>query len=71
MPQLIQLQKTGEAETITTHYMGALGGYRGLYLLNWIYRYLFTSHYPETIAVIVGLIQTALYADFFYIYFTK
>lgn len=35
------LQRTGEAETITTHYLAALGAYRALYIPNWIYRYVF------------------------------
>lgn len=37
-PQLFILQRTGEAEAITTHYLAALGIYRGLYIPNWIYR---------------------------------
>jgi len=54
MPQLFMLSKTGSAETITAHYLFALGLniffiffiqnnfsgiYRGLYILNWVYRY--------------------------------
>ena len=39
LPQLFMLQRTGEAETITTHYLFALGAYRALYIPNWIYRY--------------------------------
>lgn len=39
LPQLFMLQRTGEAETITTHYLAALGLYRALYIPNWIYRY--------------------------------
>ena len=38
LPQLFMLQRTGEAETITTHYLAALGAYRALYVPNWIYR---------------------------------
>lgn len=38
LPQLFLLQRTGEAETITTHYLAALGVYRALYIPNWIYR---------------------------------
>ena len=38
LPQLFMLQRTGEAETITTHYLAALGAYRALYIPNWIYR---------------------------------
>ena len=71
VPQLFQLTRTGEAETITSHYLFALGGYRALYLLNWTYRYFSERHFNDWIAVIAGLIQTALYADFFYVYVTK
>lgn len=70
LPQLMMLQRTGEAETITTHYLFALGMYRGLYIPNWIYRY-FVDDTIDPIAVVAGVVQTALYADFFYIYFTK
>lgn len=64
------LQRTGEAETITTHYLFALGIYRALYIPNWIYRY-FTEDYFEIIPVLAGLVQTLLYSDFFYIYYSK
>ena len=40
------LQRTGEAETITTHYIAALGIYRALYIPNWIYRSVTTSVFP-------------------------
>ncbi|KAI8056109.1 ER lumen protein retaining receptor [Syncephalis plumigaleata] len=70
LPQLLQLQRTGEAETITTHYLFALGAYRALYIVNWIYRYE-TEHHLDAIATMAGVVQTALYCDFFYIYFTR
>ncbi|THY32756.1 hypothetical protein D6D01_02470 [Aureobasidium pullulans] len=70
LPQLFMLQRTGEAETITTHYLFALGAYRALYIPNWIYRW-FTEGWFEPISVIAGLVQTVLYSDFFYIYYTK
>ncbi|KAK9899159.1 ER lumen protein retaining receptor [Cystobasidium minutum MCA 4210] len=70
LPQLMMLQRTGEAETITTHYLFALGMYRGLYIPNWIYRY-FADDTVDPIAVVAGVVQTVLYGDFFYIYFTK
>jgi ER lumen protein retaining receptor len=38
LPQLFMLQRTGEAETITAHYLAALGAYRAFYIPNWIYR---------------------------------
>ncbi|KAK7457341.1 ER lumen protein retaining receptor [Colletotrichum acutatum] len=72
LPQLFMLQRTGEAETITTHYLFALGIYRALYIPNWIYRY-FTevNHKADWIAITAGIIQTVLYSDFFWIYYTK
>ena len=43
LPQLFMLQRTGSAETITTHYIFALGAYRALYIPNWIWRCVFNS----------------------------
>lgn len=70
LPQLFLVSKTGEAESITSHYLFALGSYRGLYLLNWVYRYYAESH-ADLIAIVAGLVQTILYCDFFYLYITK
>ncbi|OJD15143.1 hypothetical protein AJ78_04568 [Emergomyces pasteurianus Ep9510] len=70
LPQLFMLQRTGEADTITTHYLFALGIYRALYIPNWIYRY-FADGFFEPISVVAGVIQTILYSDFFWIYYTK
>ena len=70
LPQLFILQRTGEAETITTHYIAALGLYRALYIPNWIWRY-FTEDTIDPIAIVAGLVQTGLYADFFWIYWNK
>uniref|UniRef100_H2Z2V3 ER lumen protein-retaining receptor n=1 Tax=Ciona savignyi TaxID=51511 RepID=H2Z2V3_CIOSA len=70
LPQLFMISKTGEAETITTHYLFALGMYRALYLINWIWRYYFESFF-DLIAIVAGCVQTVLYCDFFYLYITK
>ncbi|KAL4949946.1 ER lumen protein retaining receptor-domain-containing protein [Aspergillus filifer] len=70
LPQLFMLQRTGEADTITTHYLFALGLYRALYIPNWIYRYFAEGHF-QPVPVLAGIIQTLLYSDFFYIYYTK
>ncbi|KAE8209180.1 hypothetical protein CF327_g6803 [Tilletia walkeri] len=70
LPQLFMLQRTGEAETITTHYIFALGAYRALYIPNWIWR-LATEAYWDPISIVAGLVQTGLYLDFFYVYFNK
>lgn len=72
LPQLFMLQRTGEAETITTHYLFALGLYRALYIPNWIYRYVMEpKHKVDYIAIIAGIVQTILYSDFFWIYYNK
>ncbi|KAI1642195.1 ER lumen protein retaining receptor [Daldinia loculata] len=72
LPQLFMLQRTGEAEVITTHYLFALGIYRTLYIPNWIYRYITEpDHKADWIAIVAGLIQTVLYSDFFWIYYNK
>lgn len=70
LPQLFMISKTGEAETITTHYLFFLGLYRALYLVNWIWRYYFEGFF-DLIAVVAGVVQTVLYCDFFYLYVTK
>ncbi|KAK4098266.1 ER lumen protein retaining receptor [Parathielavia hyrcaniae] len=72
LPQLFMLQRTGEAEAITAHYLFALGAYRALYIPNWVYRYMTEPHHKvDTIAVVAGVLQTVLYSDFFWIYYTK
>ncbi|KAI1106780.1 ER lumen protein retaining receptor [Jackrogersella minutella] len=72
LPQLFMLQRTGEAEVITTHYLFALGIYRTLYIPNWIYRYMTEPHHKvDWIAIVAGLVQTVLYSDFFWIYYNK
>lgn len=70
LPQLFMLSKTGEAETITSHYLFALGLYRALYIVNWVYRY-YAEEFFDPIAVVAGCVQTVLYADFFYLYVTR
>lgn len=70
LPQLFMISKTGEAETITTHYLFFLGLYRALYLVNWIWRFYFEGFF-DLIAVVAGVVQTILYCDFFYLYITK
>ncbi|KAI1291832.1 ER lumen protein-retaining receptor [Halotydeus destructor] len=70
LPQLFLVSKTGEAETITSHYLFALGSYRALYLLNWVYRY-YSEGFYDLIAIVAGVVQTVLYCDFFYLYVTR
>ena len=38
LPQLLMLRKARAAENITSYYVAALGLYRALYVINWVYR---------------------------------
>ncbi|GME81497.1 unnamed protein product [Ambrosiozyma monospora] len=70
LPQLFLLQKEGQGELLTIHYIFALGLYRALYIPNWFYRY-FAEGRLDLLSIITGIIQTLLYSDFFYIYYKK
>eukprot|EP01128_Nolandella_sp_AFSM9_P006089 TRINITY_DN3062_c0_g1_i1.p1 TRINITY_DN3062_c0_g1~~TRINITY_DN3062_c0_g1_i1.p1 ORF type:complete len:232 (-),score=57.24 TRINITY_DN3062_c0_g1_i1:712-1386(-) len=69
LPQLVLLQSSGNVENLTSHYVAALGGYRALYLINWIYRFATEKDYSHWLVWVAGLVQTAIYVDFFYYYF--
>lgn len=71
MPQLFLLQKTGEVENITSHYIAALGAYRALYAVNWLWRAFWEPGYRQWLAWTAGIVQTVLYADFFYHYIKR
>ena len=72
LPQLIVLQRFGEVENLTGNYIFMLGLYRALYIANWIYRAKTEPHYhTHLITIISGVVQTALYVDFFYHYATR
>jgi len=43
-------------------------GYRGFYIINWIYRFLTERHYRQWLVWVSGVVQTLIYADFFYFY---
>ena len=67
VPQLDMMRKMKEVENLTSHYVFALGGYRVLYILSWIQK--FMNNEPISwISFSAGVLQTVLYADFFYYY---
>ncbi|KAF7334778.1 Protein-ER retention receptor [Mycena sanguinolenta] len=70
IPQLILLRETTTPTVITSYYLLALGSYRALYIPNWIYRYLLDS-VLDPIAVVFGVIQTAFYLDFAWVYYAR
>ncbi|KAH0453506.1 hypothetical protein IEQ34_017830 [Dendrobium chrysotoxum] len=69
LPQLVLLQRSRNVDNLTGQYVFFLGAYRALYILNWIYRYFTEKYYSRWISWIAGIVQTALYIDFFYYYF--
>lgn len=70
LPQLTLLAHTAVPTVINSYYLLALGSYRALYILNWIVRG--ANHdYAETSAVIWGVVQTALYVEFLWIYVNR
>ncbi|KAJ7234871.1 ER lumen protein retaining receptor-domain-containing protein [Mycena haematopus] len=70
IPQLILLRETTTPTVITSRYLAALGSYRALYIPNWIYRYL-VEGVVDPIAVVFGVIQTAFYLDFAWVYYSR
>ena len=70
LPQLLLLRQTTVPTVIDSFYLVTLGSYRAFYILNWIYR-MFTKQKPDAISVIFGIIQTAFYADFAWVYWTR
>ncbi|KAK4229758.1 ER lumen protein retaining receptor-domain-containing protein [Podospora fimiseda] len=72
LPQLLLLRQTTVPTVITSFYIVFLGAYRGLYLINWIIRELDANdRKPNPVSVLFGIIQTALYVDFAWVYWTR
>lgn len=73
LPQLLLLRQTNVPTVIDSYYLVTLGSYRAFYILNWIWREEFEAAFrpPDTISVIFGVIQTALYIDFAWVYWTR
>lgn len=70
MPQINILSKYGGAEKFILHYIAALGSYRFFYIIFWILKYCYTGDICYT-SVLSGILQSALYVDFFVLYLKK
>ncbi|XP_030469084.1 ER lumen protein-retaining receptor B-like [Syzygium oleosum] len=68
LPQLVLLQRSRNVDNLTGRYVFLLGAYRALYLVNWVFRFFTETHKIRWIPWVSGLVQTALYVDFFYYY---
>ena len=70
IPQLLLLRQTTVPTVIDSGYILTLGSYRAFYILNWIVRLASEGHF-EWRAVLFGVIQTAFYVDFAWVYYTR
>ena len=71
LPQLLLLRQTSVPTVIDSFYLVTLGSYRALYIFNWIVRYFGKEHHFEPISTIFGVVQTAFYVDFAWVYWTR
>ncbi|KAI9802479.1 MAG: hypothetical protein M1825_002864 [Sarcosagium campestre] len=74
LPQLLLLRQTKVPTVIDSFYLLTLGSYRAFYILNWIERALDADDHPpklHPVSIIFGIIQTALYVDFAWVYWTR
>ena len=68
LPQLTQLQKMQESESLTSSYIFLLGNYRLFYSLNWIIKLIDRVKVDELL-VATGILQTIMYVHFFYLFY--
>ncbi|PYH40936.1 ER lumen protein-retaining receptor [Aspergillus saccharolyticus JOP 1030-1] len=71
LPQLLLLRQTTVPTVIDSYYLLMLGSYRAFYILNWLVRGFGAEHHWEPIADIFGLVQTAFYIDFAWVYYSR
>lgn len=71
LPQLLLLRQTTVPTVIDSFYLLTLGSYRAFYCINWFIREFDGGRKPNTVSVIFGIIQTALYIDFAWVYYTR
>lgn len=71
LPQLLLLRQTSVPTVIDSFYLLALGSYRAFYILNWIEREFDDYWKPDAVSVTFGIVQTALYLDFAWVYWTR
>ncbi|OQE46641.1 hypothetical protein PENCOP_c001G08709 [Penicillium coprophilum] len=71
LPQLLLLRQTTVPTVIDSYYLLALGSYRAFYILNWIVRLANKEPFYDWIAVVFGIVQTAFYVDFAWVYYSR
>lgn len=72
LPQLLLLRQTTVPTVIDSYYLLTLGSYRAFYILNWIWRELdITDRKADAVSIIFGILQTAFYIDFAWVYYSR
>ena len=71
VPQLLLLRQTTVPTVIDSFYLLMLGSYRAFYILNWIVRLASKEHHFDFREMLFGIIQTAFYVDFAWVYWTR
>lgn len=56
---------------IDSYYLLCLGSYRAFYILNWLVRGFGEEHFWDPIAFVFGIVQTAFYVDFAWVYYSR
>lgn len=56
---------------IDSYYLLCLGSYRAFYILNWLVRGFGSEGFWDPIALIFGIVQTAFYVDFAWVYYSR
>ena len=70
VPQLSVSSRDKSIEPTMLLYLSALGCHKLFYIFNWIHRY-YNEGYFDVIAMVAGIVQTAIYANFFILYIIK
>ncbi|KAK5108144.1 hypothetical protein LTR62_008740 [Meristemomyces frigidus] len=70
LPQLLLLRQTSVPTVLDSFYLVTLGSYRFFYILNWLVKG-FGGEGFDPISAIFGVVQTALYIDFAWVYWTR
>lgn len=71
LPQLLLLRETTVPTVIDSYYLLTLGSYRAVYLLNWMVLGFGPEHKWDPVADVFGVIQTILYIDFAWVYYSR
>ena len=72
LPQLTVTNqgKASDIDSVILFYLSALTSHKLLYIVNWIYRYHNEGFY-DIISMAAGIIQAAIYVNFFVMFFIK